>query len=99
MCKIETVLSVVFCFRAFTCIFVTFVAFGSEGRQSISSPISPQSSFSLSFSKQLSAEMLSGKHVHGRALCLECGVSWVRPRQLRKVTALGLLCCFALLFV
>ena len=40
----------------------------------------------------------------GRALCLECRVSWggTNPRQLiflRKVTALGVLCCFALLFV
>ena len=41
----------------------------------------------------------------GRALCLECRVSWVRvPPEaaiffLGKVTALGVLCCFALLFV
>ena len=38
----------------------------------------------------------------GRALCLECRVSWVRvPPEaahffLGKVTALGVLCCFAL---
>ena len=42
----------------------------------------------------------------GRELCLECRVSWVRvPPEaassffLGKVTALGVLCCFALLFV
>ena len=40
-----------------------------------------------------------------RALCLECRVSWVRvPPEaahffLGKVTALGVLCCFASLFV
>ena len=33
----------------------------------------------------------------GRALCLEYRVSWVRvPLFLGKVTALGVLCCFAL---
>ena len=41
----------------------------------------------------------------GRALCLEYGVSWVRipPEAAHfpfgKVTALGVLCCFALLLV
>ena len=41
----------------------------------------------------------------GRALCLECRVSWVRipPEAAHfffgKVTALGVLCCFAFLFV
>ena len=45
-------------------------------------------------------------HVAGRALCLECRVAWVRvpPEAAQfslrrvKVTALGVLCCFALLF-
>ena len=32
----------------------------------------------------------------GRALCLEYRVSWVRVIFLGKVTALGVLCCFAL---
>ena len=41
----------------------------------------------------------------GRALCLECGVAWVRiPLEAAhfsfgKVAALDMLCCFALLFV
>ena len=40
-----------------------------------------------------------------RVLCLECGVAWVEiPLEAAhfsfgKMTALGMLCCFALLFV
>ena len=42
-----------------------------------------------------------GSLVVYRVLCLECRVSWVQvpPRQLIFLTALGVLCCFALLFV
>ena len=35
----------------------------------------------------------------GRALCLEYRVSWVPVPPETKVTALGVLCCFVLLFV
>ena len=98
--KVKTV-----CFRYnFNILTFVFAAFGSEERQSISSLISPQSSFSLSFSKQLSTEMLSGKHVHASTLSRVWCVVGSNPTRgssffFGKVTALGVLCCFALLFV